>query len=525
MRLRRSSGVLLHPTSLPGPYGIGDLGPEAGRFVDWLADAGQSVWQVLPLGPTGYGDSPYAPFSSFAGNVLLLSPELLRRDGLLADAELERALDGRGGRVDYGRAIPAKERLARLAAERLLSSGEYAAELDAFRLANAGWLDDYCLFTAIKRERDAAAAAAGVRDSSWNAYWPRGLARREPEAIAAFRAGHGRELALIGAEQFLFRRQWDELRARAASRGVSIVGDLPIFVAMDSADAWAHPELFRLDASGRPIEVAGVPPDYFSRDGQLWGNPLYDWGRHEAAGFSWWIARVEAALSLYDLVRVDHFRGLAACWAVPAGRKTARRGEWKAAPGTALLSALRARLGDELPILAEDLGFITPDVVELRDRFGLPGMRILQFGFDAKESGRGLDPGNPFLPHNYAPGCVAYTGTHDNDTLAGWLASASREERAFIVDYLGYDPPDPARALVREAMKSAAGLVVVPMQDLLGLGSEARMNRPGTTEGNWAWRLDSLPGPGAADRLRAMTRLYNRDTAAAAERAVTAPGA
>ncbi|HOZ72231.1 MAG TPA: 4-alpha-glucanotransferase [Spirochaetales bacterium] len=510
MRLRRSSGVLLHPTSLPGPFGIGDLGPEAGRFVDWLAEAGQSVWQVLPLGPTGYGDSPYAPFSSFAGNILLLSPETLRRDELLRDEELEAARDTRGGPVDYGRVIPAKERLARLAAERLLSSGRFASELDAFRLANAGWLDDYCLFTVIKRERDVAAAAAGVDDSSWNAYWPRTLARREPEAIAAFRAGHGRELSLIEAEQFLFRRQWDELRERAAGRGLSIVGDLPIFVAPDSADAWAHPELFRLDASGRPIEVAGVPPDYFSRDGQLWGNPLYDWERHEATGFSWWIARVEAALSLYDMVRVDHFRGLAACWAVPAGRKTARRGEWKAAPGAALLSALRARLGDELPILAEDLGLITPDVVALRDSFGLPGMRILQFGFDARESGRGLDPDNPFLPHTYVPGCVAYTGTHDNDTLAGWLASASQAERAFVSGYLGYDPPDPVRALVREAMKSAAGLAVFPMQDLLGLGSEARMNRPGATGGNWAWRLESLPGPDLADELRAMTRLYSR---------------
>ena len=515
----RSSGILLHPTSLPGPYGIGDIGPVAARFVDWLAEAGQGIWQVLPLGPTGYGDSPYAPFSSFAGNELLVSPELLHRDGLLSRAELDSARLPENGRVDYGKVIRTKRSIVRLAARRLVDSrdaepGRGPAGFGAFRELNAGWLEDYALFVDIKEEYDGLARAAGVADSSWNAWWPAPLAQRDPAALRSRRLANADSILLIEAEQYLFRRQWGELRRAAAARGVRILGDLPIFVAMDSADAWARPELFALDGDGRPTEVAGVPPDYFSSDGQLWGNPLYAWDRHEADGFSWWLARVESALSLYDSLRIDHFRGLAACWAVPAGEKTARNGRWKPAPGTALLEALAGRLGHELPIVAEDLGFITDDVKELRDRFCLPGMRILQFGFDSLESGRGLDPGNPFLPHNYVPGCVVYTGTHDNDTLAGWLAQASAEEKAFIDAWLGYRPADLVKALVREAMKSAALWCIVPMQDLLGLGGEARMNTPGTIGGNWSWRMHpSVLGPEggriAADLL-AVTSIYGR---------------
>ena len=512
MRRARSSGILLHPTSLPGPYGIGDIGPEAERFVEWLAGAGQGVWQVLPLGPTGYGDSPYAPFSSFAGNELLVSPDLLLADGLVTGKEIESARLPSSGTVDYGEVIPARRALVRTAAKRLVASGSKARELAAFKEDNAYWLDDYALFVDIKQEFDDKAAAAGVTDSSWNAWWPEDLARRDPAALAERRDRNAGSIALVEAEQYLFSAQWHGLRAFAARHGVTVLGDLPIFVAMDSADAWSRPELLRLDAEGRPTEVAGVPPDYFSADGQLWGNPLYAWERHEADGFSWWLARVEAALSLYDMVRIDHFRGLAACWAVPAREKTARGGEWKKAPGEALLSALRQRLGTELPIVAEDLGFITEDVTALRSRFGLPGMRILQFGFDAEESGRGLDPANPFLPHNYVPDCVAYTGTHDNDTLAGWLSQASAEERAFIESYLGYAPADPVRALVREAMKSAAGLVVFPMQDLLGLGTEARMNTPSTIGGNCRWRLKESPETGDAlgAELLALSTIYGR---------------
>jgi len=513
MGLARSSGILLHPTSLPGSFGIGDIGPSAVRFIDWLQSAGQRVWQVLPLGPTGYGDSPYAPLSSFAGNELLVSPELLLRDGLLTGAELDASRAPVDGPVDYASVIPMKRALVRKAAERLVSSGDRTRELAAFRERNASWLDDYALFICIKREYDEKAGAAGVADSSWNAWWPAWLARREAKAMRERRRSDASAIALVEAEQYLFRTQWDELRAYAERRGVGIMGDLPIFVAMDSADAWANPELFRLDAGGRPTEVAGVPPDYFSADGQLWGNPLYAWDRHEATGFSWWTDRIEAALSMYDMVRIDHFRGLVACWAVPAAEATARRGEWEPAPGAALLSAVVDRSGHALPIVAEDLGLITDDVVELRTRFGLPGMRVLQFGFDAEESGRGLDPENPFLPHNYVPECVAYTGTHDNETLAGWLSGASAEERAFIRAYLGYAPADTVRALVREAMKSAAGLTVFPMQDAMGLGNEARMNTPSTIGGNWSWRLDQAPGGRLAEELRAMTVLYGRSPA------------
>jgi 4-alpha-glucanotransferase len=515
MRVRRSSGILLHPTSLPGPFGIGDLGPAANRFVDWLARAGQGVWQVLPLGPTGYGDSPYAPFSSFAGNELLISPELLYGDGLLSRAELDAARLPATGSVDYGAVIGVKRALLRAAAGRLVSSRDRSAERMAFMERSERWLPDYALFMAIKADLDAAARKAGVQDSSWNAWWPRDLAMRDERALDARRADCAGTIALVEAEQYLFRRQWDALRAYASDKGVSVLGDLPIFVAMDSADAWAEPGLFRLDAEGRPTSVAGVPPDYFSADGQLWGNPLYAWERHEATGFSWWLARIEAALSLFDLVRIDHFRGLAACWAVPAGEETARNGAWQAAPGSALLEALEARFGPDLPIVAEDLGFITPDVAELRDRFKLPGMRILQFGFDAEESGRGLDPANPFLPHNYVPDCVVYTGTHDNDTLAGWLAQASPTELDFLGRYLSYEPgdtPRAVRALVREAMKSAAGLCVVPMQDAMGLGSVARMNTPSTIGGNWSWRLEAEPDEELAAELASMAAIYGRSS-------------
>lgn len=507
----RACGTLLHPTSLPGRFGIGDLGPDAVTFLDWLAEAGQTVWQVLPLGPTGYGDSPYAPFSTFAGNELLLSPESLARDGLLLAKELEGARLPGGDRVDYGAAIPRKRALAEAAAERVTGGASGNAGFNAFRRDNAGWLGDYALFVDIKREFDDEAARAGATSSAWNDFWPEALAARDGKALDAWRERRANRLAVIEAEQYLFSIQWDALRSAAAGRGIRVLGDLPIFVAMDSSDAWSRPELFDLDESGKPREVAGVPPDYFAEDGQLWGNPLYAWDRHEAEGFSWWTERIRAALALYDLVRIDHFRGLSACWSVPAGQKTARQGKWRPAPGAALLSTLEKRLGHSLPIVAEDLGFITDEVRELRERFGLPGMRILQFGFDSEESGKGLDPANPFLPHNYSHDCVAYTGTHDNDTLAGWLENANEEERAFIREYLGWAPPDAAGALVREALKSAAGLVVVPAQDILGLGSEARMNVPGTVGGNWSWRL--LPGQldeAAAARMRTMVRIYGR---------------
>jgi 4-alpha-glucanotransferase len=511
MKIPRTSGILLHPSSLPGPFGIGDIGPGALRFVDWLADAGQGIWQVLPLGPTGYGDSPYAPYSSFAGNELLLSPELLVRDGLLLPEEIDAARRPATNRVEYGTVINDKKALLRLAAGRAALDARFTERLAAFRKRNAAWLDDYTLFVDIKEEFDTLAAATGIVNSAWNEFWPEPLAQRSPEALAERRERRAGHLALIEAGQYLFRTQWDELRSAALAKGIRIMGDLPIFVAMDSADSWAHPELFALDASGHPREVAGVPPDYFAADGQLWGNPLYEWKKHSADGFAWWISRIESALSLYDYVRIDHFRGLAACWSVLAGSSNARNGVWKPAPGMELLAALEQRLGSDLPIVAEDLGFITDDVRSLRDHFGLPGMRILQFGFDSRESGRGLDPANPFLPHNYRHDCVAYTGTHDNDTLAGWLAQASAGEKAFLAEYLGYLPADTVRALIREAMKSAAGLVIVPAQDVLGLGTGARMNEPGTIGGNWTWRLEASElSQEHASWLRGMSTIYAR---------------
>ena len=510
MVLQRTSGILLHITSLPGPFGIGDIGPEAMRFIDWLVQAGQSLWQVLPLGPTGYGDSPYAPFSSFAGNELLLSPEWLCRDGLLTEAELDKARLPVSDTVDYARVIPLKRQLAHKAAQRVLDSSSLHNDFETFKQDQAAWLSDYSLFIDIKREYDQKAVREGVLDSSWNNYWPKALARKEQEALSMRRDSRRDSIALVEAEQFLFRRQWDELRSHAAHSGVSILGDLPIYVAMDSADAWASPELFRLDSHGQPTEVAGVPPDYFSVNGQLWGNPLYEWEYHKQTGFAWWIARVEASLSLYDMVRIDHFRGLVASWSVPAAEETARNGAWKPSPGTALLTAFVDNLGGELPIIAEDLGFIDEDVATLRARFNLPGMRILQFAFDARESGNGLDPDNPFLPHNYVQQCVVYTGTHDNDTLAGWLQTASDEEKVYVEAYLGYSPSDTVAALIREALKSSAALAVVPMQDVLGLGSEARMNTPSTIGGNWSWRLSHVPEPGRAQGLHAMATLYGR---------------
>jgi len=513
MKMRRSSGILLHPSSLPGSFGIGDLGPSAFSFVDRLAEAGQGLWQVLPLGPTGYGDSPYAPFSTFAGNEILLSPELLKAEGLLEADELASLAELPSARVDYGALIARKTPLLHRAAGRFLNgaSTERRAAFEAFRAAEASWLEDYALFIAIKAEYDGKAREEGRHGALWNNYWPKELALRDPAALAHEAERRFEAKSRIEALQFLFFEEWSALKSRANDHGIQIVGDMPIFVALDSADVWTRPELFKLDERGRPLEVAGVPPDYFSADGQLWGNPLYDWERHEAEGFAWWIARLRAAISRYDAVRVDHFRGFEANWAVPAGERTARGGEWKKGPGKKLFAAVTAALGPDAPIIAEDLGFITPEVRALRDDFGFPGMRILQFAFDAAESGKPFDPGNGFLPHNYVERSVVYTGTHDNDTLAGWLEKSRNEERAYIAAYLGFEPADPVRALVREAWKSVAAWAIAPLQDLLGLGGEARMNKPSTLGGNWSWRMSAEAFTSELARdLKGLSRLYGR---------------
>jgi len=492
---KRLSGVLLHPTSFPGLYGIGDLGPEAYKFVDFLVASGQSLWQVLPLGPTGYGDSPYACYSAFAGNTLLVSPEQLIKEGLLDSAPTASHHD----RIDFGEAHKLKDQILRRAYELYTKTTDTSlrSAFETFAQRQANWLEDYALFRALKD------AHGGV---AWNEWEPtlesaRDELREEVEAHMFY--------------QFLFFRQWFALKTYANERGIQVVGDLPIFVAQDSADVWTNPEQFKLDKNGKPLVVAGVPPDYFSSTGQLWGNPLYNWERMRADGFKWWIERVRATLTVVDIARVDHFRGFAACWEIPGGDKTAERGQWVEAPGKELFTAIRKTLG-ELPIIAEDLGVITPDVVALREEFGFPGMRILQFGF-------GSDSKNIDLPHNYVPNVVAYTGTHDNDTTVGWFQSVAGEgstrtaeqierERKFCMDYLNTEGKEIHWDFIRGVLASVANTAIIPLQDLLGLGTEARMNLPNSTDGNWAWRYK----PGAltdkiAARLKQLSELYGRN--------------
>jgi 4-alpha-glucanotransferase len=512
--MNRISGILLHPTSLPGGFGIGDLGPAAQAFVQRLAEAEQRIWQVLPLGPTGYGDSPYAPFSSFAGNELLISLQLLADEGLIDHRRLGEASRFPRDRVDFGSVIPWKCEFLHEAAASFVAeaSPERKEAFERFKKAESSWLAPYSLFRSIKDKYDAKARVEGRTGALWNNYWPAPLAMSDPAALAKERARLSVFIERYEVLQFFFAEQWAALKKAANAARLLIVGDLPIFVAEDSADVWAERSLFDLDSAGRPREEAGVPPDYFSEDGQLWGNPLYAWEEHERTDFAWWKRRLRAALSRFDVVRIDHFRGFEAYWAVPAGEKTARRGQWRKAPGEKLFEAVKAELGQEIPIVAEDLGFITEEVKALRDGLSLPGMRILQFAFDASESGTAFDPRNSFLPHNYTERCVAYTGTHDNDTLAGWYSQASAEERDYIARYLGYAPADPAKALVRELMKSTAAWAVFPMQDILGLGAEARMNTPSTLGGNWTWRMEEGAfSSGAARELARLSRMYGRN--------------
>ncbi len=500
----RASGILLHPTSLPGPHGIGDLGPAAVGFLDFLAAAGQSLWQVLPLGPTGYGDSPYACFSSFAGNPLLVSLDALAGQGLLGHADLRERPAFPVDRVDYGRVISWKLPLLSLAARRFLS-GVGAAErgrFEAFCAAEHGWLEDYCLFTALKKV---------FGGSAWNQGWDRDISLREPAAVRRWKETLAGEIAAQQVIQFLFFEQWGAVRREASARGIRIIGDLPIFAAPDSADVWANRECFLLDAEGRPTVVSGVPPDYFAATGQLWGNPLYDWAEMERRGFRFWIARMRAVERLFDFTRVDHFRGFDACWTVPAGDPTAEGGAWVESPGAKLFEALERELGP-LPLIAEDLGVITPGVHALRERFGFPGMRILQFAFDAGESGA-LSADNRFLPHNHAPDSVVYSGTHDNDTTRGWYAGRTVAERRFLDRYALPGDPEIEWRFIRMALASVCRFAVIPLQDALGLGTEARMNTPGTTGGNWAWRFPETELDGKiVERLRGLTETYGRSS-------------
>lgn len=486
----RTSGVLLHPTSFPGRGGIGELGSAAYRFVDWLEASGQQLWQILPLSPTGYGDSPYASFSAFAGNPLLISLETLAAEGLIDAAEVYTAPDFNEDVVDFGPVIEWKSGVLGRAYQSFLASrpAELTQQWTAFCHDEASWLDDYAFFSALKAEHGGAA---------WNE-WEAGLARREEPTLGEMRERLATSIDYQRFLQFLFFRQWRSLKAYANARGVRIVGDVPIFVAYDSADVWANPEIFQLDEQRNPVVVAGVPPDYFSATGQLWGNPHYRWDVLAERGYDWWIARIRATLGMVDVIRVDHFRGFEAAWAVPAGEPTAVKGEWVPGPGIAVFHAIREALGN-LPIIAEDLGVITPEVEAIRDELGLPGMKILQFAWSD-------DGMNKDLPHNYRPNFIVYSGTHDNDTSAGWFATASPGERYFIHVYTGSESKDPAWDLIRLAFTSVANTAIVPMQDVMSLGTHARMNLPGRASGNWGWRYrDHMLNAELGQRLRQLT--------------------
>ena len=485
MNFPRQSGVLLHPTSLPGPWGIGEIGPQAENFLRHLDAMRQQFWQVLPLGPTGYGDSPYQSFSSFAGNPLLISFDRLLEDGLLTRAEVKNFPSLPADHVDFGTVIPARFAVLRTVTRAFAgrASAQMQRAFEEFCTSQADWLDDYAIFMALKQAQGGGA---------WTD-WPAELARRAPDALSAARASLQAEIRDVQVQQFLFDGQWQALRRYAQQRGIRVIGDVPIFVAQDSADVWAHPELFFLDAAGRPTVVAGVPPDYFSATGQLWGNPLYRWDVHAATGYAWWVARLRRTLAMVDLVRLDHFRGFEAYWEIPAGEPTAIKGCWMAGPGAQLFAALRAALGG-LPLIAEDLGLITPEVHALRDQFALPGMRILQFSFGHL----GREPEQ--LPAAYPENTVVYTGTHDNDTICGWFRATPGQtdtrtveavlaERKYILKYLHKRKAGGIHwAFIELAFHNQARLAVVPLQDVLGLGSEARMNTPGTAGGNWQWR-------------------------------------
>jgi len=486
----RTSGLLLHPTSLPGREPCGTLGREALAFADFLAEAGQSWWQVLPLGPSGYGDSPYQSFSAFAGNPLLVSCESLVAEGLLP-ASLLPEPSPPGASCDYGAAHALVQR-AGPALAKSLSAGTQRESLEAFR-ARSPWLGAFALFMAI---RDA------QRGASWTR-WPEPLRAREPRALAEATRALAAGIAAHEAMQWAFDIQWRALRAHARARGVRLFGDAPIFVAHDSADVWSRPELFDLDERGECRVVAGVPPDYFSETGQLWGNPLYRWDAHEAEGFAWWRARLRHALELVDLLRLDHFIGFVRHWEIPAGAADARGGQWRPGPGEPLFRALEHDLGG-LPLVAEDLGETGADVESLRDGLGLPGMRVMHFAFSG-------DPQHPFLPANHPENTVAYAGTHDNDTTRGWWAQLPEHERAFAREQLGESSGDIAWDLIRAGLGSRAALFVATVQDVLSLGGEARLNTPGKPAGNWTWRLS--PGALGADvvaRLREATRASGR---------------
>jgi len=508
VKFPRSSGILIHPSSFPSKYGIGDLGQEAYQFIDFLAESGQHIWQILPLGPTGYGDSPYQCLSAFAGNALFISLDELVEVGFLEAEDVATPPSADPDRIDFGAVIDYKTKLLSKAFRTFKKSTDTALQTAflAFCQKNDSWLNDYAIYRVLKDKSGG---------QSWDK-WDAQLVKRDPDALAKAEADYSEEIEEHKFFQHLFFKQWLKLKHYANERKIAIVGDLPIFVAYDSADVWCSPELFKLDENGTPIVVAGVPPDYFSATGQLWGNPLYNWDNMRLDNFAWWIRRIEAMLETVDVVRIDHFRGFAACWEIPYGETTAQKGKWVPAPGMEFFTALQKHFGDTLPIIVEDLGVITPDVEELRDSFEFPGMRILQMAF-------GSDSCNIDLPHNYIPHSVVYTGTHDNDTTVGWFQSqagtgSSRDqeqidfERNRCLNYLRSDGKNINWDFIHSACASVSCIALVPMQDVLGLGSESRMNLPASQQGNWAWRMraDALSHE-LAQKLKGLTSLYGRD--------------
>ncbi|MBM7555930.1 4-alpha-glucanotransferase [Halanaerobacter jeridensis] len=500
MKFKRNSGVFLHPTSLPGKYGIGSLGEEAYEFIDFLNEAGQKVWQMCPLGPTGYGDSPYQCFSAFAGNPYLIDLEKLLAEGYLVQDDLEEEIDFPTDRVDYGQVIDFKMPLLRKAFNNFKKSATEKEKEDFadFCAENADWLDDYALFRAIKEK------FGGV---AWTE-WDDDIRFREEEALKKYRAESEEKIEFRKFLQYIFFQQWAEVKEYANQKGIKILGDIPIFVAMDSADAWANPEMFFFDEDLKPTKVAGVPPDYFNENGQLWGNPLYKWDKLQKNNYQWWVKRVEKQLDLVDIIRLDHFRGFSQYWAVPYGAETAINGEWEDGPGKELFKVIKSELG-ELPIVAEDLGVVTDDVEELRDHFNFPGMKILQFAFDNQEQ-------NDYLPPYEDENCIVYTGTHDNNTTLGWyeedlVAEDETDMLKFLDENLEVRHDDIVWDLIELGWQSKAVMAIAPLQDFLTLGSEARFNTPGTSSGNWQWRYTKdMIDENLIERIKGVTERNDR---------------
>ena len=499
MQFQRGSGILLHITSLPSKYGIGDFGPEAYQFVDKLVEGGQKYWQILPLNQTGYGDSPYLCLSAFAGNVYLISPQKLAEFGIRAVDNIEPPKSGDPNTVDFGAAVEYKISLLNTAFDTFRNTQDQGLIDDFHKFCdeNALWLDDYALFRALR-------AANG--HTSWN-QWPEPIRGREPSAIEQARAEHDDAIFSEKFRQYIFSKQWFQLKAYANEKGIKIIGDIPIYVAYDSSDVWCNQSKFKLKEDGLPRVVAGVPPDYFSKIGQLWGNPTYDWDRMRTDSFGWWIDRIRFNLGLYDILRLDHFIGFAHAWEVPAGNKTAVEGEWVNIPGTELFSLLRDVLGD-LSLIAEDLGEVTIGVDQLRDTFEISGMRVLQFAF-------GGGYWNPHLPYRHVPNSVVYTATHDNETTVGWYKKGRRMKKAehikHCLRFLKSNGKEINWDMIETAYRSVANIAMVPMQDVLGLDNSARMNTPGTGKGNWSWRVtEEQLGSADLDRLRELSEFYAR---------------